>query len=51
MAFGYRGGVTLSLTAAPEAVPDLPGLVEALGEQATLLEASLAGQTRARQRH
>jgi diacylglycerol O-acyltransferase len=43
-AFGYRGGLTLSLTAAPEAVPDLPGLVEALGQQASLLQSSLTGQ-------
>ncbi len=44
MAFGYRGALTLSLTAAPEAVRDLPGLVEALRQQAARLEASLAAQ-------
>ncbi len=44
MAFGYRGGVTLSLTAAPEAVPDLPGLAEALQQQAASLQASLGAQ-------
>ncbi len=50
-AFGYRGGLTLSLTAAPEAVPDLPGLVEALSQQAALLQASLAAPGAVRQRH
>ncbi len=44
MAFGYRGGLTLSLTAAPEAVPDLPGLVDALSRQPALLQASLDDQ-------
>jgi hypothetical protein len=51
MAFGYRGGLTLSLTTAPEAVPDLPGLVEALSQQASLLQSSLAGQAPALQQH
>jgi hypothetical protein len=44
MAFGYRGGLTLSLTVAPEAVPDLPGLVDALRQQTSMLQCSLAGQ-------
>jgi WS/DGAT/MGAT family acyltransferase len=43
-AFGYRGGLTLSVTAAPESVPDLPGLIEALGQQPARLQASLAAQ-------
>ncbi|MDJ0853130.1 MAG: wax ester/triacylglycerol synthase family O-acyltransferase [Myxococcota bacterium] len=51
MAFGYRGGLTLSLTAAPEAVPDLPRLVEALGQQPARLEASLAGPGPALRQH
>jgi len=51
MAFGYRGGLTLSLTAAPEAVPDLPGLVEALSQQAALLQTSLDGQRPVTQAH
>ncbi len=46
-AFGYRRGLTLSLTAAPEAVPDLPGLVKALDQQASRLRAELAKQTAA----
>jgi hypothetical protein len=50
-AFGYRGGLTLSLTAAPEAVPDLPGLVKALSQQASLLQSSLAGQAPVLQQH
>jgi hypothetical protein len=51
MAFGYRGGLTLSLTAAPEAVPDLPGLVEALTQQASLLQSSLTGKATVLQQH
>ena len=51
MAFGYRGRVTLSLTAAPEAVPDLSGLAEALDQQPALLQASLAGQGPLLQQH
>jgi WS/DGAT/MGAT family acyltransferase len=50
-AFGYRGGLTLSLTAAPEAVQDLPGLVEALGQQASRLQSSLDAHAPARQMH
>ncbi len=44
VACGYRGGLTLSVTAAREAVPDLPSLVEALSQQAARLQASLARQ-------
>jgi len=35
----------------PEAVPDLPGLVEALSQQRTLPQAGLAGQGWVLQQH
>ena len=41
--FGFDN-ISVVETAAPEAVPDLPGLVEALGQQASLLQSSLGGQ-------
>jgi WS/DGAT/MGAT family acyltransferase len=50
-AFGYRGGLTLSLTAAPEAVRDLPSLVEALDQHASRLQSSLDAQSPALRNH